>query len=163
MNTRLSFSRGGSLMFFFEPTLSNFGLSFFASSSITISFLEPHFYSLVGVGLLSSSSNWIIFSERILLMLLILKEFYSLSFLVVLSKVTTLFYYSKRDFGNLTARNRSTLGHLIGSINLISPSSALNELRLISIPLRMAVSSIYCALGRMSSSTTRHILTKFLN
>jgi hypothetical protein len=41
--------------------------------------------------------------------------------------------------GSLTAKNLNTLGHLIGSMSLTSPSSALKEDKLSYIPERIAV------------------------
>lgn len=85
-----------------------------------------------------------------------------MSFLEVLLKVTFR-SSSNLGLGNLTARKRSTLGHLIGSMSFTSPSSALKEERLSSMPERMAVYSSSLAEGRISSSTTRHILIRFLS
>jgi hypothetical protein len=67
--------------------------------------------------------------------------------LLILNELYGFLSYSKRFLGNLTARNLKTFGHLIGSINLISPYSALKDYKLIYIPLRIAVSSSYEAEG----------------
>ena len=172
----LDSSRGGNFIFFFDDIFYNLELLFcigFRLYGMSMSkvmclrdktFLSP--FGLIIILLLLFLSLWressilMFFYDLIFLRLFILKLDYS-SFFEVLLKVT--FRSSYLGFGNLTARNLSTLGHLIGSSNFTSPSSALKEERLASIPLKIAVSSNSEADGLISSSTIRHILTKFLN
>ena len=101
-------------------------------------FLEPLGLIISLLSFIMLSSILMFFYDRIFLIDLILKEDSSY-FLGVLVKVTFL-YSSNLALGNLTARNLRTLGHLIGSISFTSPSSALKDDKLASIPLRIAVS-----------------------
>jgi len=59
--------------------------------------------------------------------------------LLILKELSGFLSYSNLLLGSFTAKNLKTFGHLIGSINLISPSSALKDYKLISMPLRIAV------------------------
>lgn len=61
------------------------------------------------------SSILICFSDLIFLTLLILKELSSLCYFLGVFVKVTLRFSSNLGFGSFTAKNLSTLGHLIGS------------------------------------------------
>ena len=152
-------------MFFFDGIFYNLLLLGCSSDYIVMCFRDKAFLYTFGltINLLSLtillSSIFMCFYDLIFFMLFILNEDYS-SFFDVFVK-PTFFYSQNLGFGSFTAKNLRTFGHFIGSRSFTSPSSALKEDRLASIPLRIAVQRSYEAEGLISSSVMRHILIRF--
>ncbi len=139
-----SFSIGGNFILFFEAVLNG--------ASCLWSILS--YYDL---------SRLITFSDRTFFIFFVESGQQSIwplsgSIYFFVANPTVFFaLFSNFACGSLLFKNRSTLGHFIGSIKLMSYSYCLNFSRLSSIPLKIVVSRTSAASGLMSSSTVRHI------